>query len=147
MHFGGATLYAAGVYRDVQLAGNVATRGGGTSDSMGQWGAVVQGGYFINPEIELFARYEVGSTDTDKFRVAEPGIELESNSIVTVGVNYLFGGNKDLKWSTDVGFALAPIGDFNSSGADWLTDGSSTAGSGFTNDGQWVVRSQIQLTF
>jgi hypothetical protein len=81
MHFGGATLSAAGVYRDVQLAGNVATRGGGTSDSMGQWGAVVQGGYFLNNEVELFARYEVGSTDTDKFRVAEPGIELESNSI------------------------------------------------------------------
>lgn len=147
MHFGGATLYAAGVYRDVQLAGNVATRGGGTSDSMGQWGAVVQGGYFLNNEVELFARYEVGSTDTDKFRVAEPGIELESNSIVTVGVNYLFGGNKDVKWTTDVGYALAPIGDFNSSGADWLSDGSSTAGNGFTNDGQWVLRSQIQLTF
>jgi hypothetical protein len=78
----------------VQLAGNVATRGGGTSDSMGQWGAVVQGGYFLNSELELFARYEVGSTDTDKFRVAEPGVELESNNIVTVGLNYFIGGNR-----------------------------------------------------
>ena len=147
VHLGGATFYAAGIYRDVQLAGNVATRGGGTSDSMGQWGAVVQGGYFLNSEIELFARYEIGSTDTDKFRVAEPGVELESNGIVTVGLNYFIGGTKDIKWSSDVGFAMAPIGDFNSSGADWLSDGSSTTGNGFTNDGQWVLRSQIQITF
>ena len=57
------------------------------------------------------------------------------------------GGNKDLKWTTDVGYAVTPVGDFNSSGADWLTDGSSTAGNGFSNDGQWVIRSQFQLLF
>lgn len=146
-NFGGASLFAYGVYRHVQLAGEVATRGGGTSDQMDQWGAVVQAGYFLNTKVELYARYELGDTDTDKFRVAETGVDLESDNIVTFGVNYFFGGNKDVKWSSDFGYAFAPIGDFNSSGADWLSDGSSTAGNGFTNDGQWVVRTQIQLLF
>jgi len=131
----------------VQLAGDVPVRGGGTSDSMDQWGAVVQGGYFLSADTELFARYEWGNTDTDQFRTADPGVSLDSDSIVTVGVNYFIGGNKDLKWTTDFGYAFTPIGDFNSSGADWLSDVSSTAGNGFSNDGQWVVRSQFQLLF
>ena len=147
INFGGASLFAYGVFRDVQLAGNVATRGGGTSDSMAQWGALIQGGYFISNEVELYARYEMGDTDTDKFRVAEPGIDLQSDSIVTLGLNYFIGGNKDIKWTSDFGYAFTPIGDFNNSGADWLQDGSSTVGNGFTNDGQWVVRSQLQLLF
>lgn len=147
VNFGGASLFAYGVYRDVQLAGGVAQRGGGKSDSMGQWGAVVQGGLFVTNELEVFARYEIGDTDTDKFRVSDTGIELEKNSIVTVGLNYFFGGNKDIKLTGDVGFALTPIGDFNSSGGNWLQDVSSTAGNGFTNDGQWVIRTQLQLLF
>lgn len=147
MNFGGASLFAYGVYRNVGLAGDVATRGGTTSDHMNQWGAVVQGGFFVSNEVELYARYEIGNTDTDKFRVAEPGIDLESNSLVTLGLNYFIGGNKDIKWTTDVGFAFTPIGDFNSSGADWLQDGSTTAGTGGTNDGQWVVRTQFQILF
>lgn len=147
INFGGATLFAYGVYRHVQLAGDVAVRGGGTSDSMDQWGAVVQGGYFVSSDTELFARYEMGSTDTDQFRVADPGVDLDGDSIVTVGLNYFIGGNKDLKWTTDVGYAFTPIGDFNSSGGNWLSDVSSTAGNGFSNDGQWVIRSQFQLLF
>jgi len=114
---------------------------------MEQWGVVVQGGYYLNPEVELFARYELGNTDTDKFRTAEPGIELETDNLVTFGVNYFFGGNKDVRWTSDVGYAFSPIGDFNSSGGDWLTDSSSTTDNGSTNDGQWVIRTQLQLLF
>jgi hypothetical protein len=79
--------------------------------------------------------------------VSEPGVELETASVATVGLNWYIGGSKDLKWSTDVGLGFAPVGDFASSGADWLGDGSSTAGEGSTNDGQWVVRTQLQLLF
>lgn len=145
--FGGANLFAYGVYRGVDLTGPVAVRGGGTSDTIEQWGAVVQGGVFVSSEIELYARYEVGDTGTDKFRTVKPGVELDRDSIATVGLNWYFGGNKDVKWQTDVGYAFTPIGDFASSGADWLVDMSGSTGNGFTNDGQWVVRSQIQLLF
>lgn len=147
LNLGGASLFAYGVYRDVQLAGDVATRGGGTSDSLGQWGAVVQGGVFVSSELQLFARYEVGDIDTDQFRVSEPGVDLGSNSIMTLGLNYFFGGKKDVKFTSDVGYAFTPIGDFASSGADWLQDGSNTTGDGMTNDGQWVLRAQLQLLF
>jgi len=146
-NFGGATLFAYGVYRHVQLEGDVAVRGGGTSDHMDQWGAVVQGGYFISSEVELFTRYEMGNTDTDQFRVAEPGVSLDSDTILTAGLNYFVGGSKNLKWTTDFGYAFTAIGDFNNSGADWLTDLSTTAGNGSTNEGQWVIRSQFQLLF
>ena len=62
-------------------------------------------------------------------------------------MNYFVGGRKELKWTTDIGDALVPVGDFNSSGSDWLTDGSSTTGNGFSDDGQWVLRTQFQLLF
>jgi len=146
-NFGGASLFAYGVYRQVMLQQGVAVRGGGLSDSMDQWGAVVQAGYYLNPEVELFARYELGNTDTDQFRVAEPGIEYETSNILTLGVNYFFGGAKDVRWTTDVGYAFSPVGDFNSSGADWLQDGTSTTDNGFANDGEIVVRTQMQLLF
>jgi hypothetical protein len=63
------------------------------------------------------------------------------------GVNYFVGGRKELKWTTDIGYALVPVGDFNNSGEDWLSDGSSTTGNGFSDDGQWVLRTQFQLLF
>ena len=147
VNFGGASIFAYGVYRNVGLTGDVATRGGGTSDSIDQWGAVVQAGYFLNTQLEVYARYELGNTGTDKFRTADPGTNLDNVSLVSLGLNYFVGGSKDLKWTTDVGYAITPVGDFNSSGADWLTDGSSTAGNGFSNEGQWVIRSQFQLLF
>jgi hypothetical protein len=146
MDFGGANLFMYGVYRRVNLTGDVTTRDG-EADGMNQWGAVVQGGVFVSNEVELFARYEVGDTDTDQFRTVEPGVELELDSIVTAGFNYYVDGNKDVKWTTDFGYAFTPIGDFASSGADWLQDFSGSTDDGFTNDGQWVIRTQLQLLF
>jgi hypothetical protein len=146
MDFGGSNLFVYGVYRRVNLTGDVTTRDG-EADGMNQWGAVVQGGVFVSNEVELFARYEVGDTDTDQFRTVEPGVELALDSIVTAGFNYYIDGNKDVKWTTDFGYAFTPIGDFASSGADWLQDFSGSTGDGFTNDGQWVFRTQLQLLF
>ena len=147
MDFGGANLFAYGVYRLVSLNGEVATRDGDESDEMHQWGAVVQGGVFATNEMELFARYEVGNTDTDQFRTVEPGVTLELDSIATVGFNYYFGGHKDVKWTSDIGYAFNPVGDFSATGANYLVDLSGNSGDGFTNDGQWVVRTQLQLLF
>jgi hypothetical protein len=143
---GGANLFGYVVYRDVSLAGDVATRGGGTADSLDQWGFVVQGGVFVTDEVELYARYERGDTDTDKFRTGSGGVATRGlDSILTLGANWYIGGNKDLKWSNDIGYAFDPIGDFNSSGADWLSDVNGLDNT--TNDGQWVLRSQLQLLF
>jgi hypothetical protein len=149
LDLGGANLFGYFVYRDVALAGTPAVRGGGTDDALGQFGFLVQGGFFVIDELELFARYEYGDSDGDQYRVTanSRNAELERLSVVTVGVNFypMGSANKDLKWTTDIGFALDPVGDFASSGTNWLQD--VTPANGTTEDGQWVVRSQIQLLF
>ncbi len=145
--FGGASLSTYGVYRQVGLNADRATRDGGTSDSLSQWGFVVQGGVFIFDDLELFGRYEYGDTDGDQFRTANLLANGETASVVTVGTNWYPLGYKNtgLKWTTDVGFALDSIVDFNSSGANWLIDQTGTGLA--TSDGQFVIRSQLQLQF
>jgi phosphate-selective porin OprO and OprP len=145
--FGGANLFAAGVYRQVGLNADRATRGGGAEDSLSQWGFVVQGGFFVIDDLELFGRYEYGDTDSDQFRTANLLANGETASVVTIGANWYPLGYKNtgLKWTTDVGFALDSIVDFNSSGGNWLSDQTGTGAP--TSDGQFVIRSQIQLLF
>lgn len=145
--FGGANLFGYGVYREVGLNAERATRTGGLEDSLGQWGFVVQGGFFVTEDVELFGRYEYGDTDTDQFRTASLLADGETASIVTAGVNWypLGYANTGIKWTTDLGFALDPVVDFNSSGGNWLSD--QTGAGQSTSDGQFVIRSQIQLQF
>lgn len=145
--FDGASLFFGGFYRRVDLEGEVPVRGGGTSDGMDQFGAIAQGGFFVSDDVELFARYEWGDSDTDQFRTALTSIHYENASIVTVGFNWFISGDHQLKWSSDFGYAFDPVGDFNVAGADWLLDVADTAGDGRSNDGQWVVRSQLQWLF
>lgn len=145
--FGGANLFAYAVYRQVGLNSAIATRDGGTDDGLDQWGFAIQGGFFVTDDVELFARYEYGNSDSDKFRTASLLADGENASIVTAGVNWypMGSANTGIKWTTDVGFALDPVVDFNSSGGNWLTD--QTGAGQSTQDGQFVLRSQIQLTF
>jgi hypothetical protein len=145
--FGGANLFAYGVYRQVGLNSALATRGGGSDDSLDQWGFAIQGGVFVSDDVELFGRYEFGDTDSNKFRTASLLADGEKASIITAGVNWypMGSGNTGIKWTTDIGFALDPVVDFNSSGGNWLSD--QTGAGASTSDGQLVLRSQIQLTF
>ena len=48
--FGGANAFAFVVNRDIRVGGS----------SVNQWGIVAQGGYFIDDDVELYARYEWG---------------------------------------------------------------------------------------
>jgi hypothetical protein len=147
--FGGAHLMVYGVYRSVSLQAAQPVRGGGTGDSLGQWGAVIQGGVFASDDVELFARYEMGNSDTDQYRTEATALLAsgEDLSVATVGINWWVAGvkNKQVKWTTDVGYSFDPLVDFAASGADYLPD--STASGATTNDGQWVVRSQLQFMF
>ena len=88
--FGGANLFVAGVVREVGLTAPLAVRGGGTGDAMTQWGVVAQGGVFVIDDLELYARYEFGNTDTDQYRTGTGSTlaDLEKDSVVTVGVNF-----------------------------------------------------------
>ena len=121
LEFGSANAFAAVVYRDLD------------SDSVDaeQLGVVVQGGVFLTNEWEIFARYEWGDLDR---------AGVDDLSVITFGVNR-FWDKHALKWSMDVGFGLNEIADpWSASGAGWRTDG-------VGQDGQIVVRSQMQLLF
>jgi hypothetical protein len=94
------------------------------------FGVVVQGGYFVTDRWELFARYEYGDADAAL---------AEDLSVITAGFN--FYPVSGVKWSTDVGWGINEIDDFwAKSSAGWLVDGAG-------EDGQLVVRTQLQLLF
>lgn len=92
---------------------------------------VIQGGYFFTDEIEAFARYEYGDPDSDV---------IEDLNVITAGINYYFAKH-NMKWTTDLGFAMDPIGSkYASTGAGYAEDEAE-------NDGQFVFRTQLQLAF
>ncbi|MHC4710826.1 MAG: porin [Planctomycetota bacterium] len=97
--------------------------------SMDQIGVVVQGGYYFTDDWEGFARYEWSDLDT-------PG--LDDVSILTVGFNRYYAKHT-LKWTTDLGYAFDAVPS-NQLGINWRADDQ-------TEDGQVVIRSQIQLLF
>lgn len=98
---------------------------------MSQLGVVVRGGMFIADHWEAFARYEW--SDFDSAGVADL-------SVVTAGVVRYYHGNS-LKWTTDVGVGLNPVGQpFASPQLGWRADAPGRSG-------QVVVRSQLQLLF
>jgi hypothetical protein len=122
LKFSGVGIYGAVVYRNLDSDGGT---------DLEQFGFVIQGGVFVTEEVEVFARYEWGDADT-------PGIE--DLSVITAGVNK-YWAKHNLKWQTDVGYGLDPVRSiWSTSSAGWRTD---PAG----EDGQLVVRSQIQLLF
>ena len=146
--FGGASVFVYGVYRDISLQEAQPVRGGGDSDELQQWGAVAQGGYFLTDTVEGFLRYEVGNSDTDKFRTAPGTLSADGDelSLLTVGANWWPAGVKNrIKITGDFGYAFTPIVDFAASGADWLPN--YTEENGDTFGGEWVIRTQLQLVF
>jgi hypothetical protein len=117
----GWNVFAAFVYQDLDSDG-------GTNVS--PWGFVIQGGLYVNEKNELFLRYEYGDSDADS---------AEDLSVITVGLNHYF--NKNVKWTTDVGFGLDEVdGAWDKTGVGWREDGTD-------EDGQFVFRTQLQLLF
>jgi hypothetical protein len=122
---GPLAIYAAyvGVYTDF---GN-SLGGGGNGDNY-DYGFVVQAGYLVNPEWELFARYDWMHLDN---RAA--GMEDDFHE-VALGVNYYMHGH-NAKVTVDVG---------------WLPNGSPSDQDGigvFANNGdnEYFIRGQFQL--
>lgn len=91
-------------------------------------GIIVHGGYYLTDDAEIFGRWEY--LDYDEAALDEP-------MIITIGVNRYF--NPKVKGTLDFGFASESIVGVSSS-TGWEDD---TAG----QDGQFVVRAQLQLLF
>ncbi len=119
--FGGTSVFAAIMYADAS-ADAPAIDGNAV-------GFVIQAGHYIREKWEVFARYEWA--DVDDFAG-------EDISILTLGFNkYL--STLNAIWTTDVGFALDPV-PVSSQITGWRMDLPD-------NDGQFVVRSQLQISF
>ena len=83
---------------------------------------------FVTDKWELFAQYLWGDADGE-------AVDL---SVVTIGVNRYVVHHR-LKWTADVGIGLSEVGGFwSSTGAGWRRDRTG-------EDGQVVVRAQLQL--
>jgi len=126
LEFGGANIFGYFVGRHLES----------TTVDLDQFGAVLQGGVFVTEDWEVFGRYEWGDLDIG-----------EDLNLVTIGATKYFSGHQ-LKWTTDVGYGLDEVssmwgGGFIGGGADptgWRTDAAD-------EDGQIVIRSQLQLLF
>jgi hypothetical protein len=127
VEFGGANLLAYVVGRHINS----------TALDVDQFGIVVQGGYFVTDDWEVFGRYEWGDDDLT-------GDDL---SALTIGATRYFSQHQ-LKWTTDIGFGINEVtstwgdGLLGTGGdiAGWRTDGPG-------EDAQFVLRSQLQLLF
>ena len=133
VEFGGANLFGAFVYR------NLDSNAGGDLD---QIGFLVQGGYYFNSDWEGFVRYEWADFDLPDLTV--PGgvtvYSWDDLSVITFGVNRYFAGHQ-AKWTTDFGIALDRVEFF---AADPRAGYRSDTGG---DDGQFVLRTQLQLLF
>ncbi|HRP61664.1 MAG TPA: porin [Phycisphaerales bacterium] len=126
LDFSGASLAGAFVYR------NLSTSTGSPADiDLDQYGFFIRGGVFITDEWELFGQYEWGHLDM-------PGVT--DLSIVTVGATRYWAKHR-LKWQTDVGYGINRVMPV------WASDGAGWRGDSAGNNGQIVVRSQLQLVF
>jgi hypothetical protein len=129
------TLDASAEFGGANLAGSVyGNHTDANSDAIAdvdQYGLMVQGGFFVTEGWELFGRYEWADEDAEG---------VDDLSVATIGFNRYFSG-QNLKWSTDLSYAFNEVtGTFASDGLGFRAD---AAG----NDGQFVLRTQLQLMF
>ena len=126
MNFNGASAAAAVMYRTLDADSSVSP-----DSELEQIALLVRGGVFITDSIELVAQYEWGDLDIDG---------IDELSVITVGVNKYFD-NHNLKWQTDVGYGL------NAVAPQWASSGAGWRGDAPDEEGQTVIRSQLQLLF
>lgn len=96
-----------------------------------QVGFLIRGGFFVAEDWELFGQYEWADADIGG---------VDDLSVITIGVNK-YWNKHNLKWQTDLGFGLNEVNTvFASDSSGWRADPSG-------EDGQVVLRTQIQLLF
>ncbi len=130
--FDGANVFAAFMLADFSDSGSAVT------DGSSPVGFLVQGGYYLNEDWELFGRYEFLDYDT----VAT----TEDMSVLTFGVTRYYSGN-NAKWTTDVGIGVNEV---MAAGAPFPAPNGITGFRTDTSagqDSQLVLRTQWQIVF
>ncbi len=120
------------------IVDTTATTAGVDQDSSG-W--LVQGGFLVNDNTELFAQYQEGDVD---------GQNMDMDAF-RLGFNYWpEAGSNNIKWTTDIGWAGSALtnGDgLGISSAGWVSSGNGWRADNAGEDDQMLIRSQLQLSF
>ena len=98
------------------------------------YGGLIQAGYLLNKQWEVFGRYDVTKFDEDS---VAPGLE-DTISEFTAGVNYYLGENGKYQHRAKITFDLVYLPDGSPSNQDSLGILGST-------EEEWVLRGQFQL--
>lgn len=150
---GGANLYGAffGNMTGSLPVDNSATASVTNSNgsSIQSYGALVQGGYFISDNTELFGSWQwyetVNQGGNNPSSLENNVFNAQMNNIFSAGVNIYL--TKNVKFTFDTGWAANGIvfqgGIYNQAvaGTNYQTAGNVNSG------GQWVGRAQVQLVF
>jgi hypothetical protein len=100
-------------------------------------GFLIQGGFYIAEDMEIYGRYEWGDPDATG---------VEDLGLITFGVTKYFAGH-NLKWSTDLVYGIDEI-DSSWSGMMMPAYGlSGLRADESGEDGQYALRTQLQLLF
>ena len=148
---GGANLYGA-FFGNFTSSLPVENTGPGTNSngsSIQSYGALIQGGYFISDNTELFASwqwYETANQGGNDPMQSEGNVfSAQMNNIYSAGLNVYL--TKNVKFTFDAGWAMNGIvyngGIYNQAvaGTNYQVSGNSS------NGGEWVGRAQVQLVF
>jgi phosphate-selective porin len=140
--FGGASLFASGVWKNVKGKYNIPGLGSASSTT-NPWGVTIQGGYFITEDAELFARYDYAKLDNVLEEFGIPGQEFSRPKYngVTFGVNYFFA--KGVKFTTDFQWNLKSLNGVSEATLNPLGLRTDAA----DKENQWALRAQLQLLF
>lgn len=97
------------------------------NDSWNNYSLVGTASYDLDDQMQLFAQYEYGVLD---------GVDTNLN-VGTVGVNYNF--NSNVRWTNSFGYSFNGIDSgYNLDDTGWQSS---------DTDGQYLIRSMIQVTF
>jgi hypothetical protein len=126
----GLGVYAAGFYRRLD------SEAVGGADSGADWGAVLQAGYMIGKQWEVFGRYDIATFDA----VAPVGIDEHTFQELTVGVNYYLGkdGSAKHRAKVTVDLTYLPNGAPGAVPALDVLDANAA-------EEEWMLRAQFQL--
>ncbi len=135
----GLSIYAAGLYRhlDAETMLDVTTGAAG-HESNDNFGFLVQAGYMINQQWEVFGRYDYTRVDFD---AAGPASDLkEVFHEITLGVNYYLGANGSAGHRAKITVDLSYL----PSGAPGAAPGLGILDNN-ERQAEWILRGQFQL--
>ena len=138
---GGWNIFVFGVETEGEVKAT-----GVTQDSSG-W--LIQGGFMVNDNTELFAQIQEGTIDGNPTFAAGGSADM---SAMRIGFNYWpIAGSNTIKWTTDAAWTGDSIADggavSGAASADWAVTGNGWRRDSGTNNDQFLLRTQLQLLF